>query len=142
MDFGTAVANFPEGHIKTRPPSVEYTFWHLIEHLRITQLDILEYVTTADYREKAWPADYWPSRDELATKEDWDRSVAAFERDLEQLVAIVADDSTDLTGPVPSTSEHSILREMLIVADHNSYHIGELGILRQIEHAWGPTHKG
>lgn len=138
MPFAEAVADFPEAHINTRPPNVDYTFWHLIEHLRITQADIVEYLTRADYQEKAWPEDYWPAPDARATRQEWDASITAFERDLEAIVAIVADEETDLMGTVPSHDEHTILREALIVADHNAYHIGELGILRQVVDAWGP----
>ena len=141
MDFATAVADFPEALINARPPNVDYTFWHLIEHLRLTQADILEYVTSAAYRERDWPDDYWPPRDARATKADWDASVAAFQRDLDALVAIVADEATDLFAPVPSNDQHTILREALIVADHNAYHIGELGILRQVANARGRSHK-
>jgi hypothetical protein len=140
MPFAAAVADFPQALINTRPPNVPYTFWHLLEHLRLTQADILEYVTRADYRERAWPADYWPVREARATKDDWEASVAAFGRDLEALVALVADAATDLFGPVPSHAAHTVLREVLIVADHNAYHIGELGILRQVAGAWGPDH--
>ena len=142
MGFDEAVADFPEAHVNTRPPNVEYTFWHLLEHLRLAQADILEYVTRADYRERAWPADYWPPREARATKDEWDASVAAFRRDLEALVAIVADAGTDPFGSVPSNNQHTILREALIVADHNAYHVGELGILRQVVGAWGPGHTG
>ena len=141
MPFDEAVADFPEAHVNTRPPNVGYTFWHLIEHLRLTQADILAYVTRADYREPEWPREYWPAPDARATKDDWDKSVASFRRDLEAMVAIVADERTDLFATVPSNSEHTILREVLIVADHNAYHVGELGILRQIAGAWGRQHK-
>jgi hypothetical protein len=140
MPFAEAVADFPAEHINTRPPNVPYTFWHLIEHLRITQMDILDYLTNADYHEPAWPDEYWPAFDQQATKGEWDASVAAFQRDLEAIVAIVADEKTDLLSAVPSNDEHTILREALIVADHNAYHVGELGILRQIARAWGPGH--
>lgn len=140
IDFAEAVADFPEGLINTRPPNVDYTFWHLIEHLRLTQADILDYVTNTDYAALEWPAEYWPARDARATKDDWDESVAAFRRDLEQIVAMVSDPRTDLFAGAPSNPDHSVLREALIVADHNAYHIGELGVLRQIADAWGPSH--
>jgi len=140
MPFSEAVADFPEGMINLRPRNVPYSFWHLLEHLRLTQLDIVEYVTRADYREKEWPREYWPAPDAEATKQQWDETIALFNRDLGQLIGIVSDESTDLFAPVPSNSEHNLLREMLIVADHNAYHIGELGILRQVEGAWGPEH--
>lgn len=141
MPFAEAVADFPEAAINIRPPRVDYTFWHLLEHLRITQADILDYLTNAGYQEPEWPAEYWPAREEQATKADWEQSVAAFNRDLEALVAIVADEKTDLTAGVPSNSEHTVLREILIVADHNAYHIGELAILRQSENAWGSARR-
>jgi hypothetical protein len=137
MGFEAAVADFPERLINARPPHGEYTFWHLIEHLRLCQVDILEYMTRADYRERAWPRDYWPAPDALATRDDWEESLAAFRRDLGAIVAIVADEATDLFAPVPSHAAHTILREALIVADHNAYHVGELGILRQVMEGWG-----
>src|SRR5689334_24121836 len=137
MPFAEAVADFPAALINARPPNVGYTCWHLIEHLRLTQADILAYLTRADYAAPEWPAAYWPPPDAHATQADWDASVAAFTRDLAAIVAIVADEATDLFGPVPSCPEHNVLREALIVADHNAYHIGELGILRQIADGWG-----
>ena len=140
MDADEAVADFPEALINTRPPHVDYTFWHLIEHLRLTQADLLNYVTNADYQEPAWPAEYWLAREAQATKTDWDASLAAFRRDLDAFAAIVANETTDLFATVPSHAEHTILREALILADHNAYHIGELAILRQIERGWGPGH--
>lgn len=141
LPFAEAVADFPEGRINVSPPHVPYTFWHLLEHVRFTQADILAYLTRADYEAPEWPAAYWPARGARATKRDWDESVGAFGRDLEAIVAIVADDGTDLFGRVPSSAEHSVLREALIVADHNAYHGGEMGILRQVAEAWGRRHR-
>ncbi|MGH2560202.1 MAG: DinB family protein [Thermomicrobiales bacterium] len=125
MGFDAAAADFPDAQINARPPNVAYTFWHLIEHLRLTQADILEYVTSAAYREREWPREYWPAPDAQATQADWDASIAAFRRDLDQFIAIVSAEETDLFGPVPS----------------NAYHTGELGILRQVADAWGPGHR-
>ena len=142
MPFGEAVADFPPERINARPPNVEYTFWHLLEHLRLTQADILAYLKDADYEEPEWPKEYWPAREARATPDDWDASVAAFRRDLDEIVAIVTDEATDLFAAVPSNGEHTVLREVLLVADHNAYHIGELGILRQVEAAWGRSHPG
>ncbi|HEU0115326.1 MAG TPA: DinB family protein [Thermomicrobiales bacterium] len=142
MPFAEAVADFPEAKINVRPPNVAYTLWHLLEHLRLAQADILAYLTRADYVAPEWPAAYWPAPDAEATKRDWDESVAAFDRDLEAIVAIVADEATDLFGSVPSCADHTVLREALIVADHNAYHIGEMGALRQVAAAWGREHDG
>lgn len=142
MSFQEAVADFPEEKINHRPAGVAYTFWHLVEHLRITQRDILVYLAKADYAGMEWPRDYWPALDAVTDRAGWDASIADFEADLAQLVAIVEDPATDLTATVPSNDEHTVLREMLIVADHNAYHIGELGVLRQVDSAWGPSHVG
>jgi hypothetical protein len=140
MPFAEAVADFPEGRINDRPPYGVYTFWHLVEHLRLTQADILDYIRNAAYEAPDWPREYWPAPDARATKADWDASVASFQRDLEALVAIVADEANDPLATAPCHDQHNLLREVLIVADHNAYHIGELGILRQTEDAWGPRH--
>lgn len=138
--FGEAVADFPDAQINVRPPNVEYTFWHLIEHLRITQADILDYLTKADYEEREWPREYWPARDAEASRDEWDASVASFQRDLAAIATLVTDEESDLFAPVPSNDRHTVLREILIVADHNAYHVGELGILRQVAGAWGRAH--
>jgi hypothetical protein len=140
LPFPEAVAEFPPALINTRPPRVDYTFWHLLEHLRITQRDILTYLTDANYTEMEWPRDYWPAPDAGATPEDWQATIAAFEQDLAAIVAMVADEQNDLLLPVPSNPEHTLLREALIIADHNAYHIGELAILRQVCDVWGPRH--
>jgi len=140
MGFDAAVEEFPEALINRRPANVDYTFWHLIEHLRLCQVDLLNYVTMADYAEPVWPDELWPPRGAEATPADWEASIAGFRRDLEAFTAIVADEATDLFASVPSHGEHTILREALILADHNAYHIGELAILRQVERGWGPGH--
>lgn len=138
MTFSDAVAEFPEDQINTFPPNVEYTFWHLVEHLRITQWDILEYMKNPDYNELEWPKDYWPAKDAKATKEEWDTSVASFEKDLAEIIALI--NTHDVLTPVPSQKEHTFLREALMVADHNAYHIGELGSLRQVTKTWPKSH--
>lgn len=136
MGFAAAVADFPEEAINARPPRVPYTFWHLVEHVRLAQADILDYLTDPAYRAPAWPQDYWPPLDAQATPEMWAASVAAFQRDLDALIGLATDERTDLFAPVPSNPGHSLLREFLLVADHNAYHTGELGILRQVAGAW------
>lgn len=141
MTFADAIAEFPDEHINTRPASVPYSFWHLVEHLRITQRDIINYLEKADYEEIEWPKDYWPAPDAEATRQQWDDSVRQFTADLEKLIALAGNESTDLTAPVPSHDGHTVLREILIIANHNSYHTGELAILRQVANAWGPSHE-
>ena len=142
LSFEDAVAEFPDAQINTRPEHVDYSFWHLVEHLRLTQADILRYVTDPGYQEMDWPRDYWPATDAEATRADWDASVAGFLADREALAAMIEDEGNDLLMPAPSHAEHTLLREVLIIIDHNAYHIGELAILRQVAGAWGPGHEG
>ncbi|MBL8156013.1 MAG: DinB family protein [Anaerolineae bacterium] len=137
LNLDDAVKGFPVEHINTRPPKVEYTFWHLLEHLRITQWDILDYCRNPNYKEIRWPDDYWPARDAVTDAAGWQRTIDQFQADLDALVAIVQNPQTDLYSPIPHGYDgHTILREILVVADHNAYHIGEFAILRQVVGNW------
>jgi len=142
MPFDDAVADFPLGAINTFPPNVPYTPWHLLEHLRITQLDILDYIVNRDYRELSWPEDYWPSRDAMATPEQFAATIEGFRADNEALHDLVADSTTDLLAAIPDTPGHTILREIRIAGDHNAYHIGEFAVLRQVMGTWPPSRTG
>ncbi len=133
MSFEDAVEQFPPSHINTRPPKVDYTFWHLLEHLRICQWDILDYIRNPGYQHREWPREYWPAADAMTDETGWNQSVHQFLEDRAALVAIAQDSHTDLYRPIPHGYDgHTILRELLVVADHNAYHIGELAILRQV----------
>ncbi|QPC84570.1 DinB family protein [Phototrophicus methaneseepsis] len=135
--FDDAVNDFPEDKINAYPPNVPYTPWHLLEHIRRAQWDILDYIRNADYEGMNWPDDYWPPQDEQADMAAWQQTIDKFHEDLNALEDIVRDPKTDLMAPIPhGQNGHTILREVLLVADHNAYHIGELGILRQVLDAW------
>jgi hypothetical protein len=137
MTFDDAVQDFPMAHINTRPEKVEYTFWHLLEHLRICQWDILDYCRNPNYQELTFPDDLWRPRDEMTDEAGWHQTIAHFRADLAELVALVQDPTTDLYRPIPHGDEgHTIFREILVVADHNAYHIGEFGVLRHIIGGW------
>ena len=138
MPFDDAVADFPDDAINVRPPNVDYTPWHLLEHVRLTQADILDYIVNRDYVEIEWPVEYWPARDTTATPRQFAETIAAFHRDLAALRAIVDDPTTDLFATIPGTPGHTILREVRIVGDHNAYHVGEFAVLRQVMGTW-PT---
>lgn len=140
MPFEEAVADFPADAINRRPPNVGYTTWHLVEHLRLVQRDMLEYVTDPGYRDREWPRDYWPEPDATATPGEWAASVAAFLADRAALRALAADAQRDLLAPLPLTPGRSLLRAVRIIADHNAYHVGELAILRQVMGTWPPGH--
>ncbi|MCB8982530.1 MAG: DinB family protein [Ardenticatenaceae bacterium] len=137
MTFEDAVANFPEAWINGRAPAVPYTFWHLLEHLRISQYDILDYIRNPAYEELDFPDDLWPAREAETDRAGWQATIDQFLADRQALVDIVRDPATDLLAQIPHGWEgHNVLREILVVADHNAYHVGELGILRQVVGCW------
>lgn len=139
MPFESAVADFPPDAINRRAPNVDYTPWHLLEHLRLTQDDILRYIQDREYEEMSWPDDYWPARDATATPEQFAATIQGFMADQATLRRLA--ETADLLAPIPNTPGHTILRELRIVADHNAYHIGEFAILRQVMGTWPPEHE-
>lgn len=141
MRFEEAVADFPLAHINNVFPNGTYTPWHLLEHLRLTQWDILDFIRNPNYHEMEWPKQYWPAPDSRATEADWKRTITTFQDDMQQLQHLVSDSRTDLYAPIPHGTGQTILREMLLVADHNAYHIGEFAIMRQVMGTWGPGHE-
>lgn len=137
MRLEEGVANFPPDHYNTRPPQTEYTFWHLLEHIRICQWDILDYIRNPNYQYVTFPDDYWPARDAQTDAAGWNNTLSQFYADRQALVDMVQDVNHDLYAQIPHGSPgHNLLREILIVADHNAYHLGELGILRQTMGLW------
>ncbi len=137
LTFEDALANFPMEHINTRPPNVSYTPWHLAEHLNIAQWDILEYIRNPKHVSPQWPVGYWPSPDAQADAIAWNNTLQAFRDNLQTLIELVTNPATDLYTPIPHGYDgHTILREILLVADHNAYHIGEFAILRQVMNNW------
>lgn len=141
MPFDEAVADFPLDAINRRPPNVAYTPWHLLEHIRIAQVDILDYIRDRAYLPPDWPEEYWPARDATATPEEFARTIEGFRADRAALRDLVADPSTDLLATIPNTPGHTIVREVRLVGDHNAYHLGEFAILRQIMGTWPADRK-
>jgi len=136
MTFEDAVADFPMKHVNTRPPNIAYSPWHLLEHMRLAQRDILDYIRDKDYRHPSWPADYWPAADAQADAGAWKKTIAQFRKDRAALEKIAGNARIALGAPLPYARRHTYIRELLIVSEHNPYHIGELAILRQVMGAW------
>jgi hypothetical protein len=136
MRFEEAVRDFPREFMNARPPNVPYTPWHLLEHIRIAQWDILDFIRNPNYAEMEWPKEYWPDRNEQADQARWDATLEAFHSDREALKRLASDPATDLYAPIPHGQGQTILREILLVADHNAYHLGEFAILRQVMDSW------
>ena len=120
-----------------RVQGFSHSAWQLLEHLRLAQFDILDFSRNPNYHELAWPDDYWPKSPEPPSDRAWDESVAAFRKDRAEMQALAADESIDLFAKIPHGSGQTILREILLTADHNAYHVGQLVMLRQLLDAWG-----
>jgi hypothetical protein len=136
LDFEKAVAGLPAGLRGAKPPGQPHTPWRLLEHLRIAQWDILEFSRNSRHVSPPFPAGYWPEGDAPPDAGAWDRSVAAFRADLQAVQDLVADPATDLFAAIPHGEGQTILREALLVADHNAYHLGQLVLLRRLLGAW------
>lgn len=136
MTFNEAVREFPMDRFNDMPPNVNYSPWHLLEHIRIAQRDILDFVRSQDYVQLSWPDEYWPARGAEASAAAWQRTIDQFQADLGEICAMVADPQVDLGAPLPYERGHSLLREVLLVADHNAYHVGEFAVLRQVMGTW------
>ncbi len=141
MTFEDATGDFPADAINRRPPNVGYTPWHLVEHLRRTQRDMLDYVVDPAYVGREWPRDYWPDPSAEASPAEFRASVAAFLADRDALAAIARDPAIDPLAPIPHAPRHTVARCIRVIVNHNSYHVGELAILRQVTDTWGPAHR-
>jgi hypothetical protein len=118
------------------PRGAEHSPWQLLEHLRLAQWDILDFSRNPKYPALKWPDDYWPKEKAPADEKAWDKSVRAFKKDLKEIVALVEDEKTDLFAEIPHGDGQTILREALLVADHNAYHVGQLVLVRRLLGAW------
>ncbi len=138
MLFEDAVKDFPEHAMNLKPKDLSYSFWHLLEHIRICQYDILDYIVNPDYVAPEFPAGYWLPEDRTCTSDEWNQSIQQFYDDRQGLVDIVNNPEMDLHEQIPhAQAGHTIVREIIIVGQHNAYHIGEFGILRQVHNLWG-----
>jgi hypothetical protein len=136
LNFDKAIAGLPPAKRGVRAPNSPHTAWRLLEHLRIAQWDILEFSRNPKHKSPDWPAGYWPAGDAPPDDNAWDKSVAAFKADLAAMRALVNDPKTDLFAKIPWGDGQTILREALLTADHNAYHLGQLVELRRAIGAW------
>ena len=135
-DFDRTVKNFPANLRGKTPKGAQHSPWQLLEHLRIAQWDILEFSRDPNHKSPEWPGGYWPVKPAPPDDKAWDKSVRAFRKDLRALSDLVANKSTDLFAPIPHGTGQTILREVLLAADHNSYHLGQLILVRRLLGAW------
>ena len=136
MTFEEAVADFPREEMNATAPHVPYTPWHLLEHIRIAQWDILEFIRKPGHVSPPWPEGYWPASEARADDDAWEHTIASYYADRHALREMVADPSVDLYAQIPHGTGQTILREILLVADHSAYHLGEFAMLRQVMQTW------
>jgi uncharacterized damage-inducible protein DinB len=136
VGFDKAVKGIPPRLRGKLPEGVEHTLWQLIEHLRIAQADILEFCRTAKYKAKQWPDDYWPKALGPHRPAAWTQSIAAYRRDRKAMQRLAANPKIDLMAAIPHGTGQTYLREILLVADHNAYHIGQIVALRRRLGIW------
>jgi hypothetical protein len=136
VHFLDALEGFPPNKRGTFAPGLPHTGWQLLEHSRIAQWDILEFSRNPKHVSPGFPEGYWPKTPNPTSDAEWDKSVQAFQRDLEEMVALVKSPSTDLFRKIPHGDGQTILRQSLVLADHNSYHLGQLVDLRRALGAW------
>lgn len=135
-DFEAAVKDLPVGVRGTRPQGAEHSPWEVLEHMRIAQWDILEFSRNPHHQSPEFPEGYWPHTPAPPDKTAWNKSVQAFRKNLQAMCDLVADKGADLFAKIPHGDGQTILREALLVADHNAYHLGELILLRRLLGAW------
>jgi hypothetical protein len=135
-DWKAALAGIPTKARGAKPKGAPYSVWELLEHARLSQQDILEFCRNPNYVSPEWPSGYWPKTPAPASATAWDKSIREFFQDLEAMQNMVADPTTDLYAPIPRGDGQTILREALLLADHNAYHLGQIVLIRRLVGAW------
>src|SRR5437879_11053751 len=138
VTFDHVIKDFPARLRGVKPGGAPHTAWQLLEHMRIAQWDILEFSRNSKHVSPEWPAGYWPATEAPPGKAAWVESVRAFRADLKAMQKLVADRASDLLAPIPHGQGQTLLREALLLADHNAYHLGQLIVLRRLLGTWHP----
>ena len=136
VGFDEAIDSIPPEMRGQQHEDLPFSPWQLLEHLRIAQLDILDFCLNPDYTMGTWPDDYWPDTAAPPTSDAWDASIAQFRADRKAMQDLVANPDTDLFTPIPHGDGQTILREAVLLADHNAYHIGQLVAVRRLLGIW------
>jgi hypothetical protein len=136
LDFDATVKDMPADLQDKRPKGGAHSPWELLEHLRIAQWDILEFSRNPKHVSPEFPGGYWPSTQAPPEGKAWNKSANAFRADLKAMIDLVANEATDLFASIPNGEGKTILREALVLADHNSYHLGQLVLIRRLLGAW------
>ena len=136
VTFDAAIKGLPVALRGKTPKGAEHSPWELLEHLRIAQWDILEFSRNPQHQSPEFPKGYWPANPAPPNNAAWVKSVRAFRDDLQAMCDLLANESTDLFAPIPHGEGQTILREALLIADHNAYHLGQFILVRRLLGAW------
>ena len=132
IDFESAIADFPAKLAGVKPEAAPHTAWQLLEHMRIAQHDILEFSRNPRHQSPSWPDDYWPKTGAPPTQEAWEASVATFRKEAQEMAEMISDPKQNLFALIEGGSGQTLLREALVLAAHNSYHLGQLMFLKKL----------
>jgi len=124
------------GNRTKKPGEGLHSVWDELEHIRITQEDILQYMVNPDWKSPSWPDEYWPSDTDKVTDEAWNKSIEQCISDRDKMINIIKEKGADITGSIPHAEVHTYLREVLIAAQHNSYHIAQIALIRKMLRNW------
>jgi|SRR5271157_2882486 len=135
-DLSSAVDDFPAELRGRTPAGMPHSAWQLLEHIRIALWDIVEFCRDTRHKSPPWPEGYWPKAPAPPTDDAWDESVKAIGANLDAMRKLIQDPKQDLFAPLPGGSGQTLLREVLLAADHNAYHLGQLVLVRRALEAW------
>jgi hypothetical protein len=136
LNFDGIIKDIPPEVRGIRPAGAAHSPWEILEHMRIAQWDILEFIRNPRHISPEFPGGYWPPSQAPSNESSWDEGANAFRGNLRELAELVANDSSDLLSAIPHGDGKTLLREALLAADHNAYHLGELVMLRRVLGAW------
>jgi hypothetical protein len=131
LDFDSLVADLTPPSVNKRVPGVPYTVWHLLEHMRIAQWDILEFSRNPLHQSPEFPDGYWPDKNSAADAAQLETTLSQFRADLQSMQRLVADPGVNLFAEIPHGEGQTVLREALVLADHNAYHLGALAVMKR-----------
>lgn len=138
VEFDRVIRNVPPDLRGACPSGMPYSLWQLLEHIRLAQWDILDFCRNANYTTPPWPDAFWPSDASPDSREGWQESIDSYKRDRQSLIDIVLDGSIDLLSEIPHGEGQTYFREIVLVADHTAYHVGQMVAVRRILGIWPP----
>lgn len=136
VDFETAVDNLSITDVGVKPDNFPHNIWELVEHIRISQHDIVAFSQDPNYESPDWPEGYWPEKSKPEDDKEWEKSLKAIHESHQEMVEIIKDENNDLLSPLDHGSGQTLFREAMLIVDHNSYHIGQIVLVRRAMDIW------